>query len=266
MSSHPKFRIMILSCLKDLNKGPLSKASRYAISEKILEDFPSIEKNHHFKRNIRLSLRRLEEKGDILRLKQSFRNAPIKTNTTKNKKRLKSIAKPQKKTNNSPKKASKMKKTQKKAAPIKVIKTKRSKVIKTKATVNPKVKNVIKNIKAMNQPLPQILNTIVSSQNNLKDNQVIWQYYDKNNHNTIVKSPDGWYDYDLKASNIVEEEWQKYIKNRAMCDVRAVKSGMYNYQVDFINWTQQNLDHHAHTKRKIRRLDENLKITSNPYQ
>jgi len=99
----------------------------------------------------------------------------------------------------------------------------------------------------------------------LKETKATWQYYDNNNVNAIVKIPDGWYDYDQKAGDIVEEEWQKYIKNRAMSDVRAVKSGQYTYQVDFMAWGQQNLDHSNHTRRKIRRLDENGNVTVNPY-
>ena len=64
----------------------------------------------------------------------------------------------------------------------------------------------------------------------------------------------------------MEEEWQKYIKNRMMCDVRAVKSGHFEYQVDFMQWSQQNITHQAHKVRKIRRLDENGNVTVNPYQ
>jgi hypothetical protein len=33
-----------------------------------------------------------------------------------------------------------------------------------------------------------------------------------------------------------------------------------------MSWSQTNVDHHAHTKRTIRRLDENGKVTVNPYQ
>jgi len=114
-------------------------------------------------------------------------------------------------------------------------------------------------------PLPTSLSNIPVNKD-LKRKLPIWQFYDKSKGDAIVVSPDGYYDYDMKASDVVEEEWQKYIKNRAMCDVRAVKSGQYNYQVDFINWSQQNVDHHNHTVRKIRRLDENGFITKNPYQ
>lgn len=74
------------------------------------------------------------------------------------------------------------------------------------------------------------------------------------------------YNYDLEANTIVEEEWQKYIANRAMCDVRAVKSGTFEYSVDFMSWTQTNIKHYNHKVRKIRRLDEKRNVTVNPYQ
>lgn len=94
----------------------------------------------------------------------------------------------------------------------------------------------------------------------------IWQYYDQNNVSVVIQNASGWYDYDKPASDIVEEEWQKYIKNRAMCDVRAVKSGAYEYAVDFMSWTQTNITHHNHKVRRVRRLDENGNVTLNPYQ
>ena len=265
MSSHPKYRIMILDTLKEINKGPFSRLSRYAISKKILENFPSIIKNHHFKRNMRISLRNLEGKGAILRIKQSFRRAAESKNQLK-RIRIKHLAKLPKKVSNKELKKSILKKPMKRQTPKKLLKVKTLKGRNSKVTINPKVQKVIKHIKAMNQPLPLSLISLTNSDSKLKDNRVIWQYYDNSNQNAIVKSIDGWYDYDRKASDIIEEEWQKYIKNRAMCDVRAVKSGRYTYQVDFINWTQQNLDHNAHTKRIIRRLDEYCKATINPYQ
>ena len=94
--------------------------------------------------------------------------------------------------------------------------------------------------------------------------KAIWQYYDASKHGASKRS-DHFYDYDPAASDIVEAEWRKYVNNRAMNDVRAVKSGEWEYFVDFINWTQTNVKHAAHTKRAIRRLDEFGRVTKNPY-
>jgi len=86
MTDHPTYKIMILNALTELNKGPYSKASRYAIKENILDNYNSIENNSHFKRNLRLSLRRLEENNFIIRIKQSFRKVNIKSQKRKVKK------------------------------------------------------------------------------------------------------------------------------------------------------------------------------------
>jgi hypothetical protein len=94
----------------------------------------------------------------------------------------------------------------------------------------------------------------------------VWQYYDDKNFNARVKRADGWYDYDPEASDIVEDEWQRYIVNRGMNDVRAVKSGEWQYMVDFVNWKQTNIIHQNHKQRSIRRLDESGKVSHNPYQ
>lgn len=93
----------------------------------------------------------------------------------------------------------------------------------------------------------------------------VWQYHDT--HKSISNpSPDGWYNYDLEASDIVEDAWQKYVINRGLNDVRSVHSGEWEYMVDFMNWNQTNIIHTAHTRRNIRRIDEKGNITKNPYQ
>jgi len=68
-----------------------------------------------------------------------------------------------------------------------------------------------------------------------------WQYFDKT-----------WRNYDTAASDIVEGVYQEYLLNPNI-DVRAVKSGDWQYQVDFTKMTQTNIQHANHTSRKIRR-------------
>jgi len=91
-----------------------------------------------------------------------------------------------------------------------------------------------------------------------------WQYYD-NTKFTNNPSPDGWYEYDPEASDIVEDAWQRYTVHRGLNDVRSIKSGEWEYMVNFMNWDQQNIIHSSHTKRKIRRIDEIGNVTKNPY-
>jgi len=71
----------------------------------------------------------------------------------------------------------------------------------------------------------------------------VWQYYDNGFHN-----------YDPEASAIVEGVYQEYKTSPYTTDVRSVKSGQWNYLVDFREMTQQNVQHESHTKRKIRRV------------
>jgi len=72
----------------------------------------------------------------------------------------------------------------------------------------------------------------------------VWQYQEGST----------WQAYDLNASDLVEKAYQDYLKNPGMCDVRAVKSGQWQYQVDFLNNKQTNIQHENHTVRSIRRV------------
>ena len=74
----------------------------------------------------------------------------------------------------------------------------------------------------------------------------VWQYQDG-----------GWHDYDPRGSDEVEQTYQLYEKEKAtgrIIDVRSVRSGAWEYQVDFRQFTQQNVRHEAHTVRAIRRI------------
>ena len=70
---------------------------------------------------------------------------------------------------------------------------------------------------------------------------VIWQY----EHN-------GWQDYDRTASDVVEAAYQEWLAT-PYTDVRAIKSGEWQYQVDFNALQQTNIIHANHTQRSIRR-------------
>lgn len=77
----------------------------------------------------------------------------------------------------------------------------------------------------------------------------VWQYYHS-----------GWYNYENAASKLVEDCYQQYLLNPGKCDVRSVQSGHFSYQVDFINFKQTNVVHHAHTQRKIRRVPVSMSV------
>lgn len=63
---------------------------------------------------------------------------------------------------------------------------------------------------------------------------------------------DGWRNYDKAASDVVEAAYQEWRKN-PYTDVRAIKSGEWQYTVDFNTMMQQNIVHSSHTSRAIRR-------------
>lgn len=77
-----------------------------------------------------------------------------------------------------------------------------------------------------------------------------WQYYH-----------DGWRNYDPEASDVVESVYQGYLENRGDTDVRAVRSGSWEYMVDFLAFKQTNIQHENHTVRDIRRI-RNTAISS----
>jgi hypothetical protein len=74
-----------------------------------------------------------------------------------------------------------------------------------------------------------------------------WQYFD------ATKANGPWFDYDLYASDLVEDAYADW-KRDPHIDVRSVKSGEWEYMVDFNSMEQQNVQHTAHTRRKIRRV------------
>jgi len=75
---------------------------------------------------------------------------------------------------------------------------------------------------------------------------VTWQYFDA--------GKGGWCDYDVLASAEVEAHYQEYVKTPGYWDVRSVKSGVFNYMVDFPHMRQKNIMHQDHRVREIRRI------------
>jgi len=71
----------------------------------------------------------------------------------------------------------------------------------------------------------------------------IWQYHDGS-----------WKNYQTASSDVCEEVYQKYLLNKGETDVRAVKSGQWEYMVDFVAMKQTNIQHEQHTVRDIRRI------------
>lgn len=77
-----------------------------------------------------------------------------------------------------------------------------------------------------------------------QQSSIKWQYQSKNK----------WYDYGNNASEKIEKAYQEYLKDPSTSiDVVCVKSGKYNYQVDFICNTQTNIEDSMHLSNHVRR-------------
>jgi len=72
----------------------------------------------------------------------------------------------------------------------------------------------------------------------------------------FVENDKTWRDYKPDASAVVEQHHDEWAAGTGEDVTRAVKSGDWHYTVDFTKMEQQNADHHAHTKRRIRRVPD----------
>jgi len=229
---------MIAAAIRDL--GDLrSGSSRSAISNYIKSNYPI---GQHFPRYLTQALK--DGELDKYFTKKSPRSHSYRL-TTKGRddllsKRIvkKKVKKPVRKDKTTGKKVirsekAETKKSEKKRerSTKKPEKSERSK----SPTRAPKVKKAPR-VSSSTSPLPY-----AGTQSSKKTH--VWQYEDH-----------GWHLYDGPASDIVEDAYQEYISNPGMMDVRAVHSGKWNYQVDFINNTQTNIDHTSHTQRNIKRI------------
>jgi len=68
-----------------------------------------------------------------------------------------------------------------------------------------------------------------------------------------------WLNYDDEASDIVEQNYKDWQTTKTI-DVRAVKSGTFQYQVDFNLMKQTNIQHASHTIRDIRRTEIEVEV------
>ena len=62
-----------------------------------------------------------------------------------------------------------------------------------------------------------------------------------------------WYNYDEGASDVVDFAFKDWRRNPAV-SVRAVRSGVYTYSINFNEMQQTNIEHPNHTQRTIRRV------------
>ena len=283
MVKHPSYKKMIIKTLNFLNFDECTahKYSRDLIRKNMIDFFKLNNGDKIIKRFTRKALDKLVLEKKLIQIKQSFRfSSKALRKTIRRCIRRIQKHKKEKKTVNRPLKSSikKPKKTASKSLFGDSKSTKRAKTstnvisatqIPTKsAPTKSSSKFGNSNNTVINNPFSLNLSYNTIHQNNLAEankTKAVWQYLDKDKY-TNEKRADGWYDYEPEANITVEEEWQRYIKNRAASDVRSVKSGEFSYMVDFIGWKQTNIIHPNHKVRQIRRKDENGNITDNPYE
>lgn len=230
----PSYKKLILKALRDSPNSARKGTSAQFISKYIQERYETPD-DQVVRRYISKRLKEMQEENEVAMIRRSYRltvkgRKLIKGASKKTKKAVKAVRK-------AVKNATKRKITKGKTA-------KNSKTAKTAKTAK-RAKTPKKSSRVRKSNSSEINN---ESSTNLNP-EYIWQFYDN-----------GFFNYDFKASEAVEDEYQKYLQSPGSFDVRSVKSGMFNYFIDFRQFTQQNIDHPNHTVRKIRRV----KFGSNP--
>jgi len=227
---------MILRAINDIGKRGGSSA--VAIANYLKTNYPV---PGNVSRYLRVALRKAIDSGSII--KASLRTYRIKPHhgaepTSRKRKRSRSTSA---KRTTSPKKASPKKASPRKKATSKVVALKKkTKKARTASSSSPSTSS---SPASSGEPLVSPSKApVVSKPIGLKGDY-LWQY----DHN-------GWKNYEATASNVVEDVYQNYLSNRGDTDVRAVKSGQWEYLVDFMALKQTNIQHEAHTTRNIRRI------------
>lgn len=250
--SHPTYERMIMRAIRTLNKGEATSA--FAISKYIYSNYPVPEDK--FKRFIKVGLSKGLKNKNIVKVRGSYRLSAKARDIRKKKKtatKEEGAEKPKRERSASPKR-----KAQKKESPKKEDAGKRKKkeaADKPKRARKSKEENNNNNnqeAKEVAAPKKKRESKKAAAEDEKAAAKVKGSKFD---HFWQFKADNGvWGNYDVVASDTIEEVYQKYLANRGDNDVRAVKSGQWEYQVDFMAMKQTNIQHPNHTVRDIRRV------------
>jgi hypothetical protein len=250
--SHPTYERMIMRAIRTLNKGEAT--SIIAISNYIFSNYPVPEDK--YKRYIKVGLSKGLKNKNLVKVRGSYRLSAkardIRKRKNKSEKKEEGAEKPKRERSASPKKkaakkddASKRKKKKKtekeEAKPKRARKSKEENNDnnnKKEAPASPKKKRESKK-GAAEEEKPAAAKVKGTKYDHF------WQFKQDNGI---------WGNYEVNASDTIEDVYQKYLANRGDNDVRAVKSGQWEYQVDFMAMKQTNIQHPNHTVRDIRRV------------
>jgi len=199
--------------------------------------------NESFKRYLRKALKRLEENNVLVRvrasykLKSSKRKSPARKRSQSPKRKEKKVVEKE----DGGKKKEKGKRKKKEDPKVEKPKRKKKSDKEEEKPKKREKKAEVKKKRGGDSSPAKVGESLVSVADSKYDH--FWQYEDGI-----------WKDYDVEASDTVEEVYQNYLSNRGDNDVRAVHSGQWEYQVDFMALKQTNIQHPNHTVRNIRRV------------
>jgi len=220
---------MIKKVLKN-NEGYVT--SLYQIAKFIEENYKVPET---YRRYLRQALKRLEEKKIIIKVRASY-----KLSAKGKRGRSKSPSRKKRDTEKSPAK-------KKESPPLKKKRESPAKESPAKESRKEVSKRVSKEpSKKRSKETVSEKSTEGGSKVSIPESKYshFWQYEESKS----------WKNYDVAASDTVEEVYQNYLSNKGDTDVRAVHSGSWEYQVDFMAMRQTNIQHQSHTSRNIRRV------------
>jgi len=257
--SHPTYERMVFKALKSLG-GTRGGSSYAAISKFIQTKYPGVPEADKFKRYLRISLKRGVEETYFAKVKASYRlTAKGKSHFEKGKKKR---SRKSKKTTESgeaskPKRKSPSKSPSKKskkegsASPAKKKRGSTSSESSAPSTSTsasstsaaPLAKTGRKKSSGTSTATSKEGGELTIARPKGLKSDYLWQFFDG-----------VWKNYEGEASDVVEDVYQKYLANRGDTDVRAVKSGQWEYMVDFMAMKQTNIQHENHTVRNIRRV------------
>jgi len=231
--SHPSYYSMIKKCIKEHKER--KGTTRQAIQKYIFSNYGQV--------NLPALKRALVKAVEEKKLKSahagrySLTPKERKPKTAKKTRKVKKYKKKEKKDKKTTKKTKKTESTKK---------SKKDKSPKTaKRAAAPKAKASATTSSRVSKPKTATASTQTAATSSQSTGDLVWawQYYDGGFHN-----------YDENATDTVEGVYQEYLRSPYTCDVRAVKSGQWQYEIDFRLMTQRNIQHENHTTRRIRRI------------
>eukprot|EP01114_Cavostelium_apophysatum_P014064 TRINITY_DN3546_c0_g1_i4.p1 TRINITY_DN3546_c0_g1~~TRINITY_DN3546_c0_g1_i4.p1 ORF type:complete len:247 (-),score=57.76 TRINITY_DN3546_c0_g1_i4:84-824(-) len=235
----PSYFRMIAEAIRNLQYGPRSTVSVPAISKYIRNRFPV--NPAIFGSYLRRALRQGTKEKKLIQIRRSFR---LSSSAVKNMKR------PAKRSAKAPRIASIKPRVALKKKRVTIAAASASDGNEVPAAPKPASSRAAKPVLKKKQARAPSKSDTGSKQPKVASvsgskHPYVWQYLE-NDHT--------WQNYDTAASDLVEEIFLKYLGNKGDTDVRAVKSGQWEYMVDFIALKQTNIQHENHRIRNIRRV------------